>query len=166
MFLHLPHCEMFGTTTHSNSRSVAIWRLDRFLRFSFQSCCAVLLPYSFWLSPLSINSGCGNTWPGPSTTRTRPRPPTRSSSWRKFRGSPPANARPSVRSGSPPCSSRTPSLESGITDMPSEWLKLKIKLQAPVTCEFHCKVNYDSVEFNNTYYILLINTSSGTRDKG
>lgn len=77
----------------------------------------ILLVIILTVSP----SDCGSTWPGPSTTRTRPRPPMRSSSWRKLRGSLRGRGRPNVRSGSLPCLSKTRSLGSGITDMLSEW---------------------------------------------
>lgn len=76
--------------------------------------------FLYWPRRRPSPSGCGSTWPGPSTTRTRRRPPTKSSSWRRRRGSRPASAKPNARSGSRRCSSRTPSLESGTTDTPSK----------------------------------------------
>lgn len=139
MFSYLPHCEKVWNkdtlTIYSFHCCSALYcfvsvvsmptflsHFDIFLGFSFKSClCSFYYSHSMTLFPLNP-SDCGSTWPGPSTTRTRPRPPMRSSSWRKFRGSLPANGKPNVRSGSLPCSSRTPSPESGITDMPSEWL--------------------------------------------
>ncbi len=112
------------------SMSTFLWHFDIFLGFSCNSCfCSFCYSHtvssllSRFMTLFALNlSDCGSTWPGPSTTRTRLRPPMRSSSWRRPRGSLPANGKPNVRSGSLPCSSRTPSLESGITDMPSEWL--------------------------------------------
>lgn len=43
-----------------------------------------------------------------------------SSSWKKLRENLLVKGRPSARNGSLPCSNKTRSLESGITDMPSE----------------------------------------------
>lgn len=77
--------------------------------------------FDLYVLSLLSPSDCGSMWPGPSTTRTRRKPPMKSSSWRKLRGRQPASGRPNARSGSLHCLSRTPSLGSGITDMPSEW---------------------------------------------